>query len=479
MPDKILVVDDSEVNVRLIQRRLEASGYDVITAFDGIQAVHQTFDHMPDLIIMDVIMPGLDGYQACRLIKNDERTAHIPILMLTALAGKGDQYWGAKTGADDYLTKPFDHRELMDKIRALLDRNAGTPQSPYVEVKAGGDDTAVVTKVSALLDKKLKEATIRNDLDEVARIEDDNALAEAILSLMGRVLDFEMAGLLVIHTDTLTLHGSTEKVAASAFVSSLLQKLRRRNIDVDTDNLSVRVIGLDETFHPDVQGGEHGHLEIVPLETKGRMLGIIAIDKGGGSPLGSDDQGTLEIFVSRTPSILDNARLYALERRSAITDGLTGAFNHRYFYARIEEEFSRARRHSSPLSCIMVDIDRFKRINDTYGHLQGDAVLAELSKVLMGYVRREDTVARYGGEEFAILLPGTDSDEAVNIAERLREIVEGHLFPCEGNTVQVTVSLGVSTLREDTGNETELIKAADEALYRAKEEGRNCVRADT
>jgi two-component system cell cycle response regulator len=162
--------------------------------------------------------------------------------------------------------------------------------------------------------------------------------------------------------------------------------------------------------------------------------------------------------------------------RMTIIDGLTGVFNKRYFLEALGRELARAQRYNRPLSILMFDIDHFKRVNDSYGHLAGDYVLQSLARVISTRARREEIFARYGGEEFVILLPETQKDGAMELAEQLRKRVASHTFVFEAEEIPVTVSIGVAMVQDESIPENELIRRADEKLYLAKSEGRNCVR---
>ncbi len=170
-------------------------------------------------------------------------------------------------------------------------------------------------------------------------------------------------------------------------------------------------------------------------------------------------------------------KLQRLTEELAVKDGLTGLFNYRYFWQRLEEEVMRARRFHYPLSLVMADIDYFKHYNDLHGHLNGDALLRTVAGLLCKNVRAIDVVARYGGEEFAIILVQTDKDDAVKVAEKLRRAIEDEVFPYEGLQPggDLTMSFGVATFPEDGRGPDEIVRRADDALYRAKEEGRNRV----
>jgi diguanylate cyclase (GGDEF)-like protein len=191
-----------------------------------------------------------------------------------------------------------------------------------------------------------------------------------------------------------------------------------------------------------------------------------------------DAPGILNLIANELIMILDNARLYEDAKRMAVTDGLTRIYNHRFFQELFDKEFKRSDRYGTIFSLIMLDIDFFKRVNDTYGHLYGDEILKEISNIIKGCLRSMDIVARYGGEEFAILLPETDLDSAIQTAERIRRAIEDHgFYTTEREGVRVTASQGVTCYpSSDIKKRSDIVAKADAALYEAKESGRNCVR---
>jgi diguanylate cyclase (GGDEF)-like protein len=182
---------------------------------------------------------------------------------------------------------------------------------------------------------------------------------------------------------------------------------------------------------------------------------------------------TLEILVNQATAQLSNAILHEKVQRVAITDGLTGLYNHRYFQERLSHELKRALRQEQPVSLLLLDIDHFKKVNDDYGHPFGDEVLKRISRELSNVARDIDLVARYGGEEFVVILGNAGRRDCKKVAERIRKKVEALSFDCEGETVKTTVSLGGATFPEDGKTKEELIRHADQALYHSKHAGRN------
>jgi diguanylate cyclase (GGDEF)-like protein len=303
---RILIVDDHEDNVELLKARLESWGYGTVTATDGEEALQKVEQDPPDLILLDVMMPKIDGIEVARRVKANDQLPFIPIIMQTALDATENKVEGLEAGADDYITKPIDFAELRARLTSML---------------------------------------------RIKRLQEE-------------------------------------------------------------------------------------------LEERERQL--------------------LEA----------NERL----RHMSQTDGLTGLDNRRNLEERIEEMFEHAKRLNEPFACVMCDLDRFKSVNDTYGHQAGDAVLKQFAKILRAEVREIDRAGRFGGEEFLLLLPGTVLDAAVTFAERVRKQIESHTFTFDQTSIQRTASIGVSAwphpkIRDCDG----LVKAADDALYVAKETGRNKV----
>lgn len=215
---------------------------------------------------------------------------------------------------------------------------------------------------------------------------------------------------------------------------------------------------------------------ITILRSTEQFLGIINIsDKADGSEFTERDFSVAMNINEHLAMAISNAQLFAQTRRLSITDGLTDLYTHRFFQETLSREIIRAKRYKKPLGLIMVDIDYFKRVNDTFGHQAGDCVLQALAHLMLTLLRRSDFACRYGGEEFGVILTETDLDSAVLGAERLRAAAENLAIPFAGRDIRFTISIGVSALSEEAGEKAEMIEMADRALYRAKHEGRNRV----
>ncbi len=304
---KILVVDDIALNRKLQKTYLESVGYQVVIAVDGADALQRIGEESPDLILLDVMMPKMNGFQVCRRLKSLDSTRFIPIIMVTALNEVEDKVQGIEAGADDFISKPFNKLELLARVKSLL------------RIKHLHDE----------LELKIKE---------------------------------------------------------------------------------------------------------------------------------------LEIAQSKLIQL-------------AITDGLTGLHNYRYFKEQLSQEITRAKRHNTNVSIAMIDIDYFKNYNDTHGHPAGDLILKTIADLLRNNIRKIDVAARYGGEEFALILAETDKQAAGFVANKIKNLIERQKFDYEETQPngKLTISMGIATFPEDAMTPDELVKMADQRLYCAKKAGRNRV----
>jgi len=216
-----------------------------------------------------------------------------------------------------------------------------------------------------------------------------------------------------------------------------------------------------------------GSVFVLPLVYERDVLGMVVLMFEKTNTLGTYEIELLEVLGNQAATSIANAKLYEEIERLAVTDGLTGLFNHRHFQETLAQEFNRLERFSEPISLLIIDIDHFKKINDSYGHPVGDAVLKKVSGIIRKTIRNIDIPARYGGEEFAVILLGTDTNGALKMAERLRKSIADAKFSSEQNAFNVTVSIGISTNAREMRKKEDLVEQADKALYNAKRTGRN------
>jgi two-component system cell cycle response regulator len=449
MTARILVVDDIEANVRLLEAKLAAEYYDVSVAYDGHTALEKAAAELPDIVLLDVMMPGLDGFEVCRRLKADPITRHIPVVLVTALDGRRDRLAGLEAGADDFLTKPIDDVALLARVRSLTRLKLVIDELRQRE--ASGRRMGVIEGVGARLGATGGRIVVADDHERQAR----------------RIHD-ELA---VEHRPVIEAEPDKAHLAVRARTDLLIVNAAAKSFD--GLRLAAQVRSDEATRHVPI-------LAIVEQGERARMVKALEIGVNDilTRPVDPEELSarvrTL-IRQKRYTDFLRNNLDHSLEL--AVTDPLTGLHNRRYMAGQLGALVRRAGRGGEPVAALLVDIDHFKPINDSFGHDVGDEVLREFAVRLATNVRAIDLACRYGGEEFVVIMPETGLETAHRIAERLRIHVAGSPFRVAGvdEPLAVTISIGVAcTLGFDDTPEA-LLKRADEAVYDAKAAGRNQV----
>ncbi|MDH4099324.1 MAG: diguanylate cyclase, partial [Nitrospirota bacterium] len=448
----------------------------------GIEAAEKVYETNPDIVILDIMMPRMNGYQTCRLLKNDPSTKHLPVIILTSKDQASDKFWGMVTGADAYITKDFQPQQLLESVdRIFSEKRTEAPALPSGQKPRSTLD--VISKVNDLLDKKLYEATIINEIGNVAHnLSNFEETVKAVMILLSKLVDHTAAAVALSMDDKtellIYLNHAVDESFVKEFRTKVLAELGSHGADMKHREVVETILHKE----PDTESTNEKEARSVksllttPIRISDEVRGLFAIGSLASSWFNEEDHEILDIISNQAFVVIENARLYREISRLSVTDGLTGIFNRRYLMEALEKEFIRAKRHNEPISQIMVDIDHFKKVNDTYGHQMGDLVLKETARLLKDALRKSDIIGRYGGEEFCIILPETPLKGAEQVAEHLRTAIETHLFEYGDVSLHATASLGVSSFPENgVSTVDELSRLADEALYRAKEGGRNRV----
>ena len=452
MTARILVVDDLPANIKILEAKLSAEYFEVCTARSGAEALEAVKRENPDIVLLDVMMPGMDGCEVCRRLKVDPASQHIPIVMVTVLDEPAARLQALQAGADDFLTKPVDDVALFARVRSL------------VRLKMLNDELRLREEVRAQLELGETEAP---------RIEHDMA-ESTILVVTDSDNDAAVVGVALAECKRIDVLASGE---------AALDKARQG--DYDLIIVSLWLDGSD-ALRLCSQVRSASETRQVPI--------LLLIDDGEtaklstGFDIGISDYVTLPIdrheLTARARNQLRRKHyqdgLRANYRRSmtmAVTDSLTGLHNRHYVTGHVNRLMQRVARGGEPIAVLLLDIDHFKVVNDTCGHAAGDQVLVEFASRLTHALRGLDLPVRYGGEEFMVVMPDSDLDVAKVVAERLRALVANKPFtvPASEAPIDVTTSIGLAVSRGAADSDEWIIARADQALYRAKHAGRNRV----
>jgi two-component system, cell cycle response regulator len=450
MTARVLVVDDIEANRRLLKAKLEAQYFIVMLAESGQQALDIVKAEMPEIILLDVMMPGMDGYEVCRRLKADPQTSFIPVVMVTALNDAEDRIKGLNAGAEDFLTKPVDDFSLMSRMGALMRYNAVASelrQRQAIGLKSGGVDEF-----------------IKEDLGQPARVLIVDRQPRTAQRMSQMLRDDG-------HTAITMLESENLGELANSGVDVLIISLLDRKFD-----------GLKLCAHFKMNEATRALPIIVVCEPDDRARAGKGLDIGASDVIFAPvDRQEL---LARVRTQARRLRYIEMLRKRvdrglelSVVDQLTGLYNRRFMMTQMHQLVQRSVMGGKALSVMSADIDHFKSVNDTYGHDAGDEVLQELANRLRENVRPLDVVCRPGGEEFVVVMPETPGDLACAAAERIRRAIAHAPFSITtgGRQINITVSCGVSTLTGAHDSIADLLKRADTALYQAKSGGRNRV----
>ena len=452
MTARILVVDDIPANVRLLEVRLLAEYFEVLTAASGADALEICEDGKVDVVLLDVMMPGMDGFEVCRRLKADPATSHIPVVMVTALDQTADRIRGLEAGADDFLTKPVNDLQLITRVKSLVRLKMLTD-----ELRLRASTTRTIGIEELLSRKQVSDA-----VPKVLLVDERKDAAGRVQRMLRGACEC------TIIADP---HAAVFEAAESGYECILVST---GFAAFDPLRLCSQLRSLDRTRF----------LPIILIAGANEEARIVrALELGVNDYLTSpiDQQELIARMRTQVRRKRYNEQLRASVAETmemAVIDPLTGLHNRRYLDNHLQTLFDRAMARRRPLSVMITDLDRFKAINDTYGHDGGDRVLKEFARRLRQNVRGIDLACRFGGEEFVVVMPDTDQQIAEKVAERVRtEIAGAPFFTSEekGEGITVTVSVGVSSLKPYGDRVEELMKRADIALYEAKSGGRNRV----
>ena len=447
----ILIVDDELLNLKLLSGMLASEPYNLTTVTSGREALVKIKQQPPDIILLDIMMPDMDGFEVTRQLKNNSETKDIPIILVTALTEYQDKIKGLEVGADEFLNKPVQAEELLTRIQSLLRMKE---YHERLSCKASTEES-FTRKIDLLnAEDQLQKGT-------VLLVEDNPEYQH--------LLEFHLAD-------------QPYRLLLATTGREALALIEKESIDcllIDIMLPDVDGFTICEKIH---ENEAYRHIQTVGI-TSVEDLGL----KIRGIEVGFDDYlikpvNFTELKVRIKALLKKKAYLDQLQNKyhavfqQAISDSLTGLYNNAYCKHFLKIDLKKAERQGYPISLIMADLDNFKQVNDEYGHITGDLVLKEIAAILAKTIRLTDVAARYGGEEFALILPYTNTEKAITLADRIIKAVHSHSFTIKETTLdlKLTISLGIATYPDHAASMTELFEQADQALYKAKQQGKDC-----
>ncbi|HEU4837855.1 MAG TPA: PleD family two-component system response regulator [Micavibrio sp.] len=449
MSARVLVVDDILPNVKLLEAKLSSEYYDVLTATNGPEALEKVATLSPDIVLLDVMMPGMDGFEVCKRIKANPATAHIPVVMVTALTEAPERIKGLEAGADDFLSKPLDDTSLMSRVRSLVRLKMTVDEWRARETTA--TQLGVVDRAASAMNEPVERARIlvvedqsyeSKKFTEALKVDDDVVIvSETGINAMAQVRDNDY--------DLLAVSLNLRNEDGLRLCSHLRSSERTRSVPI-------LMIAEKEDMPRIAHGLEIGaHDYILRPVDRNELLARVRT------------QVRRKRFQERLRSNFE------LSLSMALTDPLTGLYNRRYFEVHLQKLLQKNEQSKKAMAILMMDIDHFKSINDTHGHTVGDEILKIFARRVQDSLRSFDLVARLGGEEFVIILPDISTEMAYFIGERLRKIIADEPFACAAGKISITTSIGGTIITGDSADKDDVVKLADDALYQAKEMGRN------
>jgi two-component system, cell cycle response regulator len=486
---RILIADDDAAILESVTWVLQEHGYEVATANGGAACLAQMEQRTPDLLLLDILMPDADGCQLLERIKGDERWSDVPVLMVSSLPPEEATIRSLGLGAADFIRKPFRVRELLARIQAQLRAGA--------VLRATRD---ALLRTEQELVRARDDAESRRQLVDIMHEVTGDLSANEIYHLLARRV---ARALSISHCSVILARpGDSSGTVATAFENPKLVNLEvhldrypeiRQALEsgrpVLIEDIATSSLYADQRASWGLEGLDVSIRSVIalPFTLDRQQTGVFFLRRTlEQPPLTAEDVAFADAVITAAVAVIQRAQVIESTRSEnarleqlAHTDPLTQVLNRRALTERLTREMERSLRYDTCVALLMIDIDHFKRVNDTHGHLVGDDVLRDVAALLNVTVRGTDMVARYGGEEFLVVLPETDDEGAAAFAERIRERIENHPLTGRANgcELRVTASIGVATFPAARIESVEdLFARADAALYRAKADGRNRVR---
>ena len=460
---KILIVDE-EASYRELLREAFRDNFVVIETESCKEAFSLVNLNMPELIIVDLDMPDNKGVLLCEELKEDSDTREIPVIVMTSLTQKDDILQGLEAGASDYITKPFSIPEVLARVESHL-----RTQDFYDELEH--KDLLMLLELSETI------SVTRNP----------NAILRLIVRKMSKIIDVDRCSIISFSKERLIVKASNDlekgreiKLDINRYPELRASIETKKDViinDIKTNPLMASVRAYTKSL-------DYNSIVVIPLLKRESVIGTFLLRTVSSGKGGVSERvyKLCHLVANIAATALENATLYESMKNAqeyleeiSIRDDLTKLYNRRHFYRKLRNEFSRVERYGEDLSLVFFDIDDFKKVNDTYGHAQGDKLLVQIGSLLKNLSRECDLPARVGGDEFAMLLPSTNKSGALNLAQRIFKTIQGKKI--EGlDDELISISVGVSNCIDNkVKSAEELVKLSDDAMYQSKTNGKGQV----
>jgi len=500
----ILIVEDRPIDRKFLTRLLESDGHHVTGASDGDEALTEIAQHHPDLVISDILMPTVDGFELVRRLRENRECDNVPVIFYTATYHEREaQSLARRCGVVDILTKPSDSKTILSKVNAALALSAALESTPSEPGEFDRDHVRLINATRASRAGQLEASqqrlsAIAEFSQEIAAEHDEVALLKQVCSAARQITLAQQAILGILGTDGSTAHA----LIGSGFDDDARVSIRDRLVSSTRTGVVIANRESERRSNPDGRpeslGLPHDQPPIfsllsVPIASTSRVYGRLWLRNKLGAPeFSAADEQVAAVLGIQAGIACENARLYEdlrdhttalereiterkeLERRLEYLidhDFLTSLFNRRRFEQALIQETRRLGRYGGRGAVLLLDLDHFKEINDRFGHKAGDDLLKAIASALRARVRETDVLARLAGDEFGIILPNADAAQAQAVAEALLKALRQHTATLADQTIGVTASVGVAMF--EGLNDVEVLACADLAMYDAKEAGRN------
>ncbi|UCE17615.1 MAG: diguanylate cyclase [Gemmatimonadota bacterium] len=466
--DTILVIDQDLESQTVLNELVQNMGYDVKLEDDVHRAFHAIEHQEYAVVITDTTLNGYSGLEVLQRTKKYHPMTEV--IIVTGQATVDSAVAALNLGANSFIEKPITFSELQIQINQALAKRSFALK------------TQNLLKESEVLRPDVKKHL--HDLIGLSQLSrhlivsvDYHHIIDTTLRGLEALLPAEVYAILLMSEKEAQLHVRSKESGFETYLPEMKKNLittwktlSEKQFNSETIQVYYKAEQLEQ--QEKVSAGTFNSELCLPLLVQSKVIGLVQIVRASSAAFDADTAQLLTIIADYVATLIDNASKHRHTQLLASTDGFTGLFNHRTIHERLKHELDRSRRYGSPLSLIMLDIDLFKKVNDAYGHLQGDIVLREVADILKTSTREVDLLARYGGDEFVAVLPETQTENGALLAERIRVAVKEHAFHVSDDTIHITISLGVATYpHPDVNTKDDLIERADKALYEAKHSG--------